>query len=116
MLQHIQEYSRKKEIFIDSINCTSDHIHVLISLGGSQSISKVVGLMKGESSFWINKNKLIKTKFEWQDEYMVYSVSETTVAKVRRYIENQEEHHRKKSFQEEFSDFIKRFEKHLAKA
>jgi REP element-mobilizing transposase RayT len=64
-------------------------------------------LLKGESSYWINKNKLIKTKFEWQDEYFAVSVSESAVKKVRDYIKNQEEHHRKKSFQEEYNEFMR---------
>lgn len=111
LLQHIQHYTREKQIFIDSVNCTSDHIHLLISLGASQSASKIIGIIKGESSHWINKSKLTKTKFEWQDEYMVYSVSESVISKVRKYIANQEEHHRNKSFQEEYSEFRKKFGK-----
>ena len=65
-------------------------------------------LLKGESSFWINKNHLCKTKFEWQDEYFAVSVSESTLESVRKYIANQEEHHRTKSFDGEFEDFLKR--------
>ena len=70
-------------------------------------------LIKGESSFWINKNNLCKTKFGWQDEYFAVGVCESTLESVRRYIANQEEHHRTKSFDDEFEDFLKRagFEK-----
>ena len=53
-------------------------------------------LIKGESSFWINRNEFIKNKFEWADEYFAVSISESHVNKVREYIKNQEEHHRKK--------------------
>jgi REP element-mobilizing transposase RayT len=63
-------------------------------------------LVKGESSFWINKHQLTEEKFEWQDEYYGVSVSESILPKVRKYIENQEQHHRKKSFEEEYEDFI----------
>jgi putative transposase len=66
-------------------------------------------LIKGESSFWINKNKLTKEKFEWQDEYFAVSVSESVVDKVRDYIKKQEIHHEKKSFQEEYDEFISKF-------
>jgi len=65
-------------------------------------------LIKGESSFWINKNKLVKTRFEWQDEYFAVSVSESLVTGVRKYIANQEEHHQRKSFDDEFEGFMKR--------
>ncbi len=65
-------------------------------------------LIKGESSFWINKNRFCKTKFEWQDEYFAVSVSESTLESVRKYIANQEEHHRIRSFDEEFESFLKR--------
>lgn len=65
-------------------------------------------LIKGESSFWINKNKLTKTKFEWQNEYFVVGVSESSLESVRRYIANQEEHHKKSGFEEEFADFLLR--------
>jgi len=63
-------------------------------------------LIKGESSFWVNKNKLIPGKFEWQDDYMAYSVSDSIVKRVRNYIANQEEHHKVKSFGEEYENFM----------
>lgn len=63
-------------------------------------------LIKGESSFWINKNGLCKTKFGWQEEYFAVSVSETNVAGVRKYIASQEEHHRTNSFDDEFEGFM----------
>jgi len=70
----------------------------LVSLGLDQTIQKVMQLIKGEASFWINKNKLSNEKFEWQDEYFAVSVSESMVDRVRDYIKNQEEHHSKKHF------------------
>jgi len=118
LLAHIKENAKVKDIYINTINCVSDHIHVLISLKGEQSVSKVVQLLKGESSFWVNKNKLCKFKFEWQDEFIAVSVSESAVDKVRVYIKNQEEHHRTKSFKEEYDLFVKKygFHKLTAKA
>jgi REP element-mobilizing transposase RayT len=82
---------------------------LLISLGREQTISKIVMLIKGESSNWVNKNKLTKGKFEWQDEYIAVSVSESQVDRVREYIKNQEEHHRLNSFEEEYSLFLKQY-------
>jgi REP element-mobilizing transposase RayT len=109
LLEHIKENSKKKEIFIDSMNCVSDHIHLLISLGREQTIRKVIMLIKGESSNWVNKEKIIYGKFEWQDEYIVISVSESIVSKVREYINNQAEHHKTKSFEEEYNLFIRKY-------
>lgn len=91
------------------MNCVNNHAHFLISLGREQTISKIVMLIKGESSNWVNKNKLLKAKFEWQDEYIAVSVSESVVNNVREYIKNQEDHHRTKSFEEEYNLFIKKY-------
>jgi REP element-mobilizing transposase RayT len=66
-------------------------------------------LIKGESSFWINKNQLTKEKFEWQDEYFAFSVSESVIDKVRDYIKNQEEHHKRKTFEEECDEIFTKF-------
>ena len=73
---HIRENAIQKGIYIDFINGYSDHCHCLISLGVDQNIQKVIQLIKGESSFWINKNELTKEKFQWQEEYFAVSVSE----------------------------------------
>lgn len=94
---HIRENARAKGIHLDFINGYIDHVHCLISLGTDQTIEKLMQLIKGESSFWINKNNICRTKFEWQDEYFAVSVSESVLGSVRRYIANQEEHHRKKN-------------------
>lgn len=109
LLNHILENAKQKGIYIDQINCIADHLHALISLDTSQSISKVAFLLKGESSHWVNENKISPVHFEWQDEYIAVSVSESQVDKVRMYIKNQETHHRKMSFKDEFDLFIKKY-------
>ena len=109
LFQHIRENSAKKEIYLDFVNGYIDHIHCLISLGADQTIAKTVQLIKGESSFWINKTGLTEEHFEWQDEYFATSVSESGVDKVRNYIKNQEEHHRHKTFQQEYDEFITKY-------
>jgi putative transposase len=106
---HIRENAKEKGIFIDFINGYNDHCHCLISLGVDQTIQKVMQLIKGESSFWINKQGLTQQKFEWQDEYFAVSVSESVLDKVRNYIKNQEEHHLKKSFQAEYDEFMSKY-------
>ncbi|MCX7874805.1 MAG: IS200/IS605 family transposase [Melioribacteraceae bacterium] len=109
VFNHIKENAKEKGIWLDSINGYKEHIHCLISLSKEQSISKVAQLIKGESSFWINKNKLTKTKFIWQDDYWAVSVSESHIESVRKYIEEQEEHHRLKTFTEEVDEFMKKY-------
>jgi putative transposase len=106
---HIRENAQIKGIFIDFINGYEEHCHCLISLGTDQTIQQVMKLIKGESSFWINKHQLTEQKFEWQDEYFAVSVSESVLDKVRNYIKNQEAHHQKKSFQMEYDDFIDKY-------
>ena len=109
MWTHIKQNSEEKGIFIDMINGFSDHCHCLISLSTNQTIEKVLQLIKGESSFWINKNNLTEEKFAWQDEYFAVSVSESMIEKVRNYIINQEKHHLTKSFSEEYEEFISKY-------
>ena len=106
---HIKNNAKQKGIFIDFVNGYSDHCHCLVSLGIDQTIQKVMQLIKGESSFWINKEKLTKQKFEWQDEYFAVSVSESILEKTRNYIKNQEEHHKTKTFQQEYNEFISKY-------
>lgn len=109
LLNHIRENAKSKNIYIDFINSEPEHVHATISLGSDQTISKVAQLIKGESSNWINKHKLLSGHFEWQDEYIALSISESQINKVRDYIKNQEEHHRKKSFAEEYEEFIEKY-------
>jgi len=109
VFQHIKENARTKNIFIDFINGYTDHVHCLISLNDDLSIGKIAQLIKGESSYWINKNKLKTVKFEWQDEYLAIGVGDDKIQDVRNYIANQEEHHKKVTFQQEYENFIKRY-------
>ena len=105
---HMKEHAKEKGIFIDTINGYQEHCHCLISLGIDQTMSKTMQLLKGESSYWINKHNLCKRKFEWQDEYFAVSVSESMLDKVRGYIKNQEDHHKEKTFQQEYDQFIEK--------
>ena len=107
--QHIIENAKTKEYFIDSINGYTEHLHCLMTLNADLSVAKQMQLIKGESSFWINKNKLVKGHFEWADEYFAVSVSEDKLDNVRNYINNQEEHHRKITFLDEYNSFLKHF-------
>lgn len=107
LISHIKENARTKGIIIDTLNGNTDHVHCLMRLDKDMSVSKAMQLIKGESSFWVNKVNLTPTKFEWADEYYAASVSESMLPVVRNYIDNQEIHHRKVTFQEEYEQFIK---------
>ena len=109
LFQHIRDNAREKSIYLDFINGYHDHVHCLFTLNSDTSLSKTIQLIKGESSFWANKEKLVKPKLAWADEYFAVSVSESMVDKVRDYIKNQEEHHRKKTFAEEYDEFIAKY-------
>ena len=110
VIEHIKQNAKIKDIYIDSLNGYSDHLHCLIGLNANMSISQLMQLIKGESAFWINKQKLTNIKFGWADEYYTVSVSRSVVNRVRTYIDGQEEHHKNKTFQQEHDEFIKKYE------
>ncbi|MCK5705383.1 MAG: IS200/IS605 family transposase [Cyclobacteriaceae bacterium] len=109
VFEHIHQNALKKDILMDIVNGYSQHVHCLFRLKNDQTVSKVMQLIKGESSFWINKQKLMKTKFQWQEEYFAVSVSESLVNAVRKYIRTQEEHHKKKTYMQEYEEFIQKY-------
>jgi putative transposase len=78
-------------------------------MSASQNIAAIMNLIKGESSFWANRNLKLPEKFEWQDKYFSVSVSQSHFNVINDYINNQKEHHRKKTFQEEYDEFIKNY-------
>ena len=109
VIAHIKENAHKKQIFIDRLNGHTDHLHCLFGLNADMSIAKTLQLLKGESAFWVNNQQLTVSKFEWADEYFAASVSESMLDKVRAYIDNQEEHHKKITFVQEYEEFIKKY-------
>lgn len=109
LIDHIKENAKEKQIFIDTINGSADHIHCLFGLNADMTIAKVMQLIKGESAFWMNKQNLLKTKFEWADEYFAVSVSESLLPKVRAYISNQPEHHKRKTWTKEYEEFMEAY-------
>ncbi|MFA5012836.1 MAG: IS200/IS605 family transposase [Ignavibacteria bacterium] len=106
---HIHEYAGTKDIFLESIGGWNDHIHLLISLGKEQNISKIANLLKGESSFWINKGKLLEIKFSWQDDYYAVSIGESGREKLIDYIKKQEEHHKSQGFVQEINEILAKY-------
>ena len=112
IIRHIFENAKVKGIYIDRLNGYTDHLHCLFALNADMSVSKVVQLIKGESSFWINKQKITPAKFEWANDYYAASVSESLVNNVRMYIDHQEQHHQTPALMQvptdmqEFESFI----------
>ncbi|MBK7809965.1 MAG: IS200/IS605 family transposase [Saprospiraceae bacterium] len=106
VFQHIAKYANEKGIKVDRINGYHNHVHCLFRLDSKLTISKVLQFLKGESSYWINQNKLTPNKFEWADEYYVGSVNPYDLIKIRSYIDNQEKHHNKKTFDEEWESLM----------
>ncbi|BDB57056.1 IS200/IS605 family transposase [Flavobacterium ammonificans] len=93
-----------------AINGMSDHLHILVGMRPSQSVSDLMQDIKANSSKWINEKKFLKVKFEWQEGYGAFSYSKSHVQNVIHYIQNQEEKHKVKSFNEEYLDFLNAFE------
>jgi putative transposase len=93
-----------------SINGMPDHIHILFGMRPTQSLADLMQDIKGDSSKWINQKAFVKGRFSWQEGYGGFSYGKSQVNRVIDYIKNQEIHHRKISFIEEYLDFLKKFE------
>lgn len=90
-----------------AINNVPDHLHMFIGLNPSQSLSELMRLVKGDSSEWINKQKLTQSKFQWQEGYGAFSHSKSQIDQVVKYILNQQEHHKKTTFLDEYRQMLK---------
>jgi putative transposase len=106
VIYHIRDNAKLKGIYIDHINGYLEHLHALVLLGGQQTISDIMQKIKGESSFWINKNRMTKSKFEWQDDFYAVSIGINQLETLRKYIRNQEQHHNRMSFKKELDSLI----------
>jgi REP element-mobilizing transposase RayT len=109
LFDHIHQNALSKEILMEIVGGHNNHVHCLFRLRNNQTIENVMQLIKGESSFWLNKSGLIQLKLNWQKEYFAVSVSESQVDKVKNYILTQEEHHKKKTWEDEYNEFIEKY-------
>ncbi|MBI4428133.1 MAG: IS200/IS605 family transposase [Ignavibacteriales bacterium] len=87
----------------------ADHVHLLCTLSRNLTIAKLVGEIKRSSSKWVKTKGRMLTKFAWQNGYGAFSVGQAEIERVRAYITGQEEHHRKKTFQDEYREFLKEY-------
>jgi len=92
-----------------AINGMPDHLHVFFGMRPIQSLSDLMQNIKQDSSKWVNQKKFIKEKFEWQEGYGAFSYSKSQVSRVISYIQNQESHHRKITFLDEYKKFLENF-------
>ena len=114
---HIEDYEALRAFLIgilSSIGCyliefggTENHVHILLILNKKLSMSEMVGKIKSNTSRWIHKRN--NSEFSWQEGYGAFSVSQTKIEVVRQYIQNQIEHHKKKTFEDEYRAFLKAY-------
>lgn len=92
------------------VNGMADHVHILIGYNPVEALSELMKEVKRCSSIFINNNNWVKGKFEWQSGYGGFSYSKSQIDKVYKYIENQEKHHKKRTFREEYIELLKKFD------
>jgi len=92
-----------------AINGMPDHLHMFIGFEPVGRMSELIKVVKGESSKWIKEKKLVKSSFCWQAGYGAFSYSRSHIDRVYHYIKNQKEHHRKKTFREEYIELLEKF-------
>jgi REP element-mobilizing transposase RayT len=93
-----------------AINGMPNHVHVFVGYKPHQLIPDLLQDIKGSSSTWINKKGFVKGKFNWQEGYGAFSYSHSHIDRVVKYILNQEQHHKKKTFSEEYRELLTKFE------
>jgi len=99
---------RNLEVNLTAVNGTADHVHLLVMLPADQSVAEVLRVLKTNSSRWVHETYPNLHSFGWQTGYGAFTVSRSNLDAVERYIRNQEEHHKKQTFQEEFVAFLDR--------
>ena len=103
---YIGGIARENKMRALAIGGTADHVHTLLTLPGTMNVAKAVQLIKGGSSKWVHDTFTQYRKFTWQDGYGAFSVSASQADKTIAYIKGQKEHHRKRTFEEEFIEFL----------
>jgi len=106
---NLSEYALEKGIYMKINYFNADHTHTLIDLPTNLSIEQAIQLLKGSSSHWINQNSLVRGRFAWGRGYGAFSVSHSDVGRVAKYIADQEGHHRKRTFEDEYQLFVKKY-------
>jgi putative transposase len=108
--QYITGIIQRNQHKMLQINSMPDHIHIFIGFRPHQSVSSLIQHLKSESTKWINEQKFVRGRFAWQEGYGAFSYSKSHVHDVIRYIQRQEEHHKKQTFLEEYVEFLRAFD------
>jgi len=109
LFQYIVGIIQNHEHKVLAIGGTNDHIHILFGFRPTQSLSALMQNIKRDSSDWVNKTQLTKERFSWQEGYGAFSYSKSQLSKVINYIEAQEEHHKKRTFTDEYRKILQDF-------
>ena len=107
LFKYISGILTRTNQFSLAVNGYKDHVHIFFELNPVNSLSEIVRIVKANSSKWINENRLISGKFSWQEGYGGFSYSRSQRNDVIKYIMNQEEHHQRKTFREEYLNYLK---------
>ena len=110
LYKYICGIANAKEHKIFAIGGVEDHMHILVSMKPHKALSDLVRDMKANSARWINENKLVIGKFQWQEGYAAFSYAQSQLNTVIAYINNQEKHHAKKRFREEYIELLDKYQ------
>ncbi len=108
--QYITGILRNNDHKMIAINSMPDHLHLLFGMRPTQSLSDLMRIVKGDSSEWINQQRFTPAIFRWQEGYGAFSYEKKKISVVATYIENQELHHQKKTFLDEYREFLNAFD------
>jgi putative transposase len=107
--QYITGIVRNRDQKLLAIHCMPDHTHLFVGFRPTLCISDLMRDVKSQSSIFIREQKITPYKFEWQEGYGAFTYAQSQVDAVYKYIQNQEKHHQKRTFKEEYLDFLKKF-------
>ncbi len=110
LYKYISGIVRNENHKLLAINGMQDHVHLFVNMKPVQSVSKLLQEIKASSSKWINERGFLRTKFYWQSGFGAFSYSKSDIDYVINYINTQKEHHRKKSFKDEYLEILREFE------
>ena len=110
LYKYITGMVRNKKQKLIAINGMPDHLHMLIGMKPDMALSELVGKVKASSSKFINDHRLMRGRFSWQEGFGAFSYSHSQLGSVARYIENQEAHHAKRSFRQEYLGLLRKFD------
>lgn len=109
LFDHYTERFSELGLTVEKMHIQPEHLHLLFQLPSDKTLAEIPKNLKGESSHWINQQDFFRGKFRWQRGYGAYSVSASLVDTVKHYIDNQEEHHQRKTFAEEYQEWAVKY-------